>query len=194
MNTMSNDPSDPAREVQRCLSVRASSARSASFSRCFMLIFECCQLQTNIRARLRDRQRWPLCSHPIASTLPRPASLNSAPESACDWAASALGSGSILWESGAPVGRIVFIVNARHFARRIGVTIGGNSTLGLTVLKASNCRSFRNMTLQPPQAKNSVSYLTSFFIHYCDAVIAVKAAEPAALLPCNVRDTTMRES
>jgi hypothetical protein len=44
-----------------------------------------------------------------------------------------------------------------HFSRRIGVTIGGISTSGFAVLKASNCRSFMNMTLQPLQAKNEVS-------------------------------------
>ena len=43
------------------------------------------------------------------------------------------------------------------FGRRIGVTVGGISTLGLAVLNASNCRSFRNITLQPLQAKNEVS-------------------------------------
>jgi hypothetical protein len=34
--------------------------------------------------------------------------------------------------------------------------------LGFAVLFASNCLSFRNITLQPLQAKNSVSYRAPF--------------------------------
>jgi hypothetical protein len=44
--------------------------------------------------------------------------------------------------------------------RLIGVTtVGGASTLGATVLLASNCAGLRNITLHWLQALNGVSYL-----------------------------------
>jgi hypothetical protein len=44
-----------------------------------------------------------------------------------------------------------------YLVPRIGVTVGGISTLGFAELSASNWRSFRNITLQPLQAKKLVS-------------------------------------
>lgn len=40
---------------------------------------------------------------------------------------------------------------------RIGVTMGGNSTLGAAVLYMLNCAGFKNITLHWLHAKNSVS-------------------------------------
>jgi len=85
-------------------------------------------------------------------------------------------------------------VNARHFARRIGrndrrefyARVDRTQSVELPIIQEHDTAATAGEEFR------LVSHIV--FIHYCDAVIAVKAAEPAALLPCNVRDTTMRES